>query len=187
MELTQDKIELIQTIVKNDRKYKDNEDLYDDFVNETCKKAISVIESLGEDPALESYLRRVASTSIISVLKNSGRLRRSKSGYMSNIEISLDDKSTLLDYASTTIDYSVFSAPDCPEETVIKKETMDSVAKALREIDKADPEKFYYAIFKSRYDRGLTQKEISNELGISQSAVCKRLYKMMEKIKNMIV
>ena len=33
MDLTQDKIDLIGKIIKNDRKYSNNEDLFDDFFN----------------------------------------------------------------------------------------------------------------------------------------------------------
>lgn len=186
MELAQDKIELIQSIVKNDRKYKDNEDLYDDFVNETCKRAISVIDVLDSDPALDSYLRRVASSAIFSVLKDSGRLRRSRKGYMSNVEISLDDKPTLLDYASIKVDYSVFKVPQNPEEKAIRREVLESVSNNIKEIDKNNPEKKYLSIFLYRYDKGMTQQEISNELGLSQSEVCKRLYQLMKKLKSIV-
>ncbi len=184
MELAHDKIELIQTIVKNDRKFKENEDLYDDFVSETCKRSMRIIDSLGTDPALESYLKRVASTSIIMVLKDAGRLRRTKTGYMSQKEVSIDDKPTLLDYASTKVDYSCFSIPDGPEERAIRNEVLENIARCVKKIDSEKPDKMYLTIYTFRYDKGMTQKEISNELGISQSEVCKRLYKLMKKVKS---
>ena len=34
-----------------------------------------------------------------------------------------------------------------------------------------------------RYEKGMTQKEIAQELNLSQSEVCKRLFRLMEKIK----
>ena len=34
-----------------------------------------------------------------------------------------------------------------------------------------------------RYEKGLTQNEIAAETGLSQSEVSKRLFKLMEKVK----
>ena len=50
-------------------------------------------------------------------------------------------------------------------------------------INKENPDKNYLQIYKLRYDNGMTQKEIAEELNISQSEVSKRLFKLMEKIK----
>ena len=46
--------------------------------------------------------------------------------------------------------------------------------------------KDYLHIYILRYDKGMTQKEISDEIGISQSEVSKRLYRLMEKVKDVI-
>ena len=99
MDLTQDKIDLISKIIKNDRKYPNNEDLYDDFFNETCKRSVAILNAIDSESTLEAYLKRVATTSIINVLKNSGRLRRSRSGYMSTKEVSLETKNDV-DYSN---------------------------------------------------------------------------------------
>jgi RNA polymerase sigma factor (sigma-70 family) len=37
-----------------------------------------------------------------------------------------------------------------------------------------------------RYDKGMTQKEISDELGVSQSEISKRLYTLLDKVKNVL-
>ena len=76
MELAQDKIDLIEKLIKNDRKYSNNEDLYDDFFNETAKRSVSIMNAIDSESTLEAYLRRIVTTSIVSVLKDSGRLRR---------------------------------------------------------------------------------------------------------------
>ncbi len=54
---------------------------------------------------------------------------------------------------------------------------------SLEKINKENPDKNYLQIYKLRYDNGMTQKEIAEELNISQSEVSKRLFKLMEKIK----
>ena len=46
MELAQEKIDLISRIIKGDRKYPNNEDLYEDFFNETYKRSVSIINAI---------------------------------------------------------------------------------------------------------------------------------------------
>ena len=84
MELTQENINLIGQIVKNDRKYSGNEDLFDDFVNEACKRSVSIFGAIDNEATLEAYLRRVVTTSIVNVLKDSGRLGRTRACYGSS-------------------------------------------------------------------------------------------------------
>ncbi len=81
VELEQDKIELIKKIITTDKKYVDNEDLYDDFFNETYKRSFLIMKSVKNEASLEAYLRKIATTSIINVLKDSGRLRRTSEGF----------------------------------------------------------------------------------------------------------
>jgi len=184
VELTQDKIDLISRIIKNDRKYPNNEDLYDDFFNETCKRSVAILNAVESELTLEAYIKRVATTSIINVLKDSGRLRRTRTGYMSTGETVVDTNSK--DYSEVSIKYSDVNVPQNPEEIVIQKEILEFVADTIRKIDEAEPEKDYLHIYNLRYDKGMTQKEISEELGISQSEISKRLYKLMDKVKEII-
>lgn len=182
MELAQDKIDLISKIIKNDRKYPNNEDLYDDFLNETCKRSVAIINAIDSETTLEAYLKRIVTTSIINVLKDSGRLRRTRSGYMSTNEVSLET-SPAVDYSGVNISYSDIKVPESPEEIVIQKEILTFVADTIKKIDEEDLDKNYLHIFTLRYDKGMTQKEISEELGISQSEISKRLFKLMEKVR----
>ena len=161
VDLTQDKIDLISKIIKSDRKYPNNEDLFDDFFNETCKRSVAILNAIDTEATLEAYLKRVATTSIVNVLKDSGRLRRTRAGYMSTREV---------------------LAP----QSVIQKEILDFVAKTIKNIDSEHPDKNYLQIYTLRYDKGMTQKEISEELGLSQSEISKRLYRLMEKVKDIL-
>ena len=87
MEIAQEKIDLISKIIKNDRKFSNNEDLFDDFLNETCKRSIAIIDTIDTQATLETYLRRIVTTSIINVLKDSGRLHRTREGYLPTQEL----------------------------------------------------------------------------------------------------
>ena len=74
-----------------------------------------------------------------------------------------------------------------PEENCyFKKEILTFVADTIKKIDEEDPDKNYLHIYTLRYDKGMTQKEISEEIGISQSEISKRLYKLMEKVRDVI-
>ena len=183
MDLAQDKLDLIEKIIKNDRKFSNNEDLYDDFFNETCRRSLGIINVVSSNVALEAYLRKIATTSIINVLKDSGRLRRTKAGFESTKVVSMEDEELSNDYASIKISYENFNIEETPEEIVVRKDILRQVASAVVKVDKNEPEKQYLQIYKLRYDSGMTQKEISEELSLSQSEVSKRLFKLMEYVK----
>ena len=201
VELTQDKIDLIAKIIKSDRKYSNNEDLYDDFFNETCRRSFAIFDAVDNEVTLEAYLRKVVTTSILNVLKNSGRLRRTKTGYMTTKEIPVDtvmqsvensddvipvQNANKIDYDLCNINYSNINIPPSPEENAIRNEILDFVAHTIERINRNEPDKKYLELFIHRYQNGMTQKQISHELGISQSEVSKRLFGLIDKIKNVL-
>ena len=185
MELAQDKIDLIDKVIKNNRKFANNEDLYDDFFNETCKRSLLIVKTVTSDDTLEAYLRKIATTSILNVLKNEGRLRRTKSGYMSTHVQPLEtvESSGLPDYSKIKISYEPIAIQDTPEDVAVKKEILQIIVDSVFEVDEQEPEKQYAKLYDLRYEKGMTQKEIAEELSISQSEVSKRLFKLMEKVK----
>lgn len=185
MELAQDKIDLIEKVIKNNRKFANNEDLYEDFFNETCKRSLLIVKTVTSDDTLEAYLRKIATTSILNVLKNEGRLRRTKSGYMSTHVQPLEtvESSGLPDYSQIKISYEPVAIQDTPEDVAVKKEILQIIVDSVFEVDEQEPEKQYAKLYDLRYEKGMTQKEIAEELSISQSEVSKRLFKLMEKVK----
>lgn len=182
MDLAQDKLELIEKIIRNDRKFSNNEDLFDDFFNETCKRSLGIVNIVSSDVALEAYLRKIAATSILNVLKDSGRLKRTRSGYTATNEVPIDEKISN-SYSNLNISYNNFNVNVTPEELAIQKDTIKQVAKLICKFDEDEPDKMYLQIYKLRYDNGMTQREISEELGLSQSEISKRLFKLMKKVK----
>ena len=182
MDLAQDKLELIEKIIRNDRKFSNNEDLFDDFFNETCKRSLGIVNIVTSDAALEAYLKKIATTSILNVLKDSGRLRRTKSGFTPTGEVAVD--TTISNkFEGIEVSYNNFDVAISPEEIAIQKDTVKQIADLICKLDDEDPNKQYLQIYKLRYDNGMTQKEISEELGLSQSEVSKRLFKLMKKVK----
>lgn len=182
MEIAQDKLDLIEKVIKNNNKYSNNEDLYDDFFNETCQRSLTIINSLSSGSVLEAYLRKIATTSIISVLKDSGRLRRTKSGYKKTQEVSIEEIPSV-DYSNINVSYGNFNVQESPETVMVKNDVLQKIYETVVAIDASDSKKQYLQIYKLRYDNGMTQKEISEETGLSQSEISKRLFKLMEKVK----
>lgn len=187
MELEQDKIDLIEKIIKNDRKYTNNEDLYDDFLNETCKRSLLIVKTITSDATLEAYLKKIATTSILNVLKNEGRLRRTQGGFVPTKNVSIDEQVKSPDYSNIHVVYEPVDIQDTPEDLALKRDILQNISDAVYEIDKSTPDKDYLKLYYLRYEHGLTQREISEELGISQSEVSKRLFKLMGEVRQALV
>ena len=183
MELAQDKINLIEKVIKSNRKFTNNEDLYEDFFNETCKRSMPIISAIPSDATLEIYLKKVATSSILNVLKDSGRLRRTHTSYTATETVPFESNSYSNVYADVKVEYEPIDFDNGPENIAIKNEVLRMLIDSLHQIDKDEPEKQYLELYKLRYQEGMTQTEIANELNLSQSEVSKRLFKLMQKVK----
>lgn len=185
MELEQEKIDLIERIIKSDKKYSSNEDLFEDFLNETYKRSFLVMKTVKNQASVEAYLRKIATTSIITVLKNSGRIRRAGDSFIALKEEPLEQ--TVLPaenkYSNLNISYDIIDLNDGPEEIVIKKETLQKLIDAVAIAHTNDPAKQYMQLYQKRYVQGLRQKQIAQELNLSQGEVSKRLLELLEKVK----
>ena len=152
MELAQDKLNLIEKLIKSNRKFINNEDLYDDFFNETCKRSLPIISTISSDATLEVYLKKVATSSILNVLKDSGRLRRTRDSFVSTKEVSLDTRtpepsnSYSNTYADIKIQYEPIDFENGPEDIAVKNEALRLVIDSLHQINNAEPEKQYLEI-----------------------------------------
>ena len=87
------------------------------------------------------------------------------------------------EYLNTRIIFKNVQLEDNPEDAFIKRELLKNITRILNEIEKKEPDKQYLTLFKLRYEDGLTQNEIALKLGISQSEVSKKLFKLMAKVK----
>lgn len=184
--LTQEKKQLIEKCIKSNRKFQNNEDLYEDFFNETYKSALSLLTSVSSSSTIELYLKKVVTSSMINVLKTSGRLRRTSVGYKSTPTVSIetvDEDSYNPNYTNTKVLFKEVELEESPEDAFIKREVLKNITKILNKIEQEEPEKGYLALFKLRYEDALTQNEIAIRLGISQSEVSKKLFRLMSKVR----
>lgn len=184
MELAQEDINLIQKLIKSDKKYTNNEDLFEDFFSETCKRSFILLKTVKNGASLESYLRKVVTTSIVTVLKDSGRVRRTRDGFVATQEASIDEiVSATNDYSNVRINYDIVDLKDGPEELVIKKEILQIMSDAVFIAGYSNPAKQYMQLYQLRYVDGLKQSQIAKELNLSQSEVSKRLLELVEQVK----
>ena len=104
---------------------------------------------------------------------------------MSTKEVPLETvvQSSLPDYSKIEVTYEPVAIQDTPEDVAVKKEILQIIVDSVFEVDKQEPTKQYAKLYDLRYEKGMTQKEIAEELSISQSEVSKRIFKLMEKVK----
>lgn len=185
---------LIEKYVRSNIKFKGNEDLLEDFCNEAFQKSYIVFNSNFDIKRIENYVAKVVNTSILSVLKDSGRLKRTSSGYIKTREVSLDSVkhmepvtvpigSQYLELPKEFV-YDIHDPKSFVEEKVITKDILQRIADAVCVLHSENPDKCYLEIYSCRYVKGMKQKEIADELNLSQSEVSKRLMTLTDQIRD---
>ena len=76
---------------------------------------------------------------------------------------------------------------DNPEDLAVRKDLLQKIADTVYDIERRVPAKNYLKLYKLRYEDGMTQREIAHELNLSQSEVSKRLFKLMDEVKQALV
>ena len=180
--------------IKTNPRFQGNEDLCEDFLAEATRRTLTVSESVDNIDYIEPYLRKVVNTSILTVLKNSGRVRRGRRDYMSVPPaisgITVGGTHERADSDRGNIPFSLDSIPDPRAnftEAVANRDLLSQVCKAVAAANSSEPANDYYSLFVKRYVEQKKQSQIASELGISQSEVCKRLYDLVKIIKNDVV
>lgn len=180
--------------IKSNAKYQGNEDLCEDFLAESLRRSYSVLESVDDISFIEPYLKKVVNTSILTVLKNSGRVQRIRNSFVSAPKvISFDELESAIQIEPQTRKSSEFTVENIPDpkvdfsETVANKDLLTQVCNAVLVANSTDKSKRYYDIFVKRYVDLKKQSEIAHELEISQSQVCKRIYELVQIIKNDVI
>lgn len=192
MDTLQEQRNLIEKLVKSNNKFKGNEDLLEDFCSETYKRSHSLLESADLNE-VGSYLAKVANTAILTVLKENGRVRRRENKYISTQEILInplpakaaevqEEKLSPAGYAGSFV-YEIADPRDSFEEKVVRKDLLQKIVDIVLVAQKNNPEKEFLRIFYLRYIKEQKQKEIAEEINISQSEVSKRLIEISQIVK----
>ena len=190
MLLVEEQRSLIEKIVRGNKNFRGNEDLFEDFCSEAFQKSYMIFNSSSNIQKIESYVSKVVHTSILSVLKNSGRIRRSNDGYVPTKEIKVPEFNCAVTVKTQPLgpDFILdFPDPkDSAEEILITKDCLQKIADAVCIIHKEIPSQLFLDIFYLRYVKGLKQTEISKSLNLSQSEISKRLMQLSKLISNFL-
>ena len=100
-----------------------------------------------------------------------------------NVPLESAVESSLPDYSKIEVNYEPVAIQDTPEDYAVKKDILQQIVNSIYKVDEDEPDKQYLKLYNLRYEKGMTQKEIAEELSLSQSEVSKRLFKLMEKVK----
>ncbi len=188
MLLLDEQRQLIEKFVKSNAKYSGNEDLFEDFCNEAFQKSYIIFNSNSSVQRVESYLSKVVNTSILAVLKDNGRVRKTSRGYISTNEVSFNNFSVqsgaVSENLNDTISFDFEDPRETVEEIAIKKDLLQRIADVVCVIHKEEPQKCFLDIFYLRYVKNHVQSDISKELNLSQSEVSKRLLELSKLIKS---
>ena len=190
MLLVEEQRVLIEKFVKNNKNFSGNEDLFEDFCSEAFQKSYMIFNSTSNVQKIESYVAKVVHTSILNVLKNSGRVRRTSSGFVKTQEIKVPEFSPNIEVKAEPLGPTfILDFPDpkaTAEDILITKDVVQRIADAVCIIHKEVPSQLFLDIFYLRYIKGLKQAEIASELNLSQSEVSKRLMQLSKLISNFL-
>lgn len=141
-----------------------NEDVADDLLSVTFTKAFSRLESYVNPISFEMWLKTIAINSSIDYIR---RTKKENANYW------LDDSTSTVQLRSSA-DYS-------PEDNYIFNETDERLSDAFSRLRYK-----YRHILELRTVQNLSYKQISEELGLTESQVKSQLNKAREKLKQLL-
>lgn len=181
MVITNEYKSLIERMVATNKRFKGNEDLFEDFCSEAFEKCCFLLQKTDEIQRIENYLNKLISSAIISVLKSSGRITRSADGYKNiatqtvALENPLDNG--FYDIKDTSINFV---------EKMTEKETLKEIYTLVLKLNDEHPKENYATIFYMKYVQNKKQREIASYLNISQGEVSKRLFNLIQMISEVM-
>ena len=196
MDTINEQRELIEKLVKSNNKFKGNEDLIEDFCSETYKRSYSLFDNVNIKD-IENYIAKVVNTAILTVLKQNGRVRRRDNKYVSTHEVLINPVPAKIQEPEIIVEkmpepavvyepvvYDIADPRDSFEEKVVRKDLLQKIVDIVLIAQKENPSKEFLKIFYLRYIKEFKQKEIAEEVNISQAEVSKRLIEILRIVKS---
>lgn len=195
MDTINEQKELIEKLIKSNNKYKGNEDLLEDFCSETLKRSYSLFDNVNIKD-IENYIAKVVNTSILTVLKQNGRVRRRENKYVSTREVLMNPVPAKVEerevektqatsiVASEPFVYDIADPRDSFEEKIVRKDLLQKIVDIVLVAQRENPSKEFLKIFYLRYVREFKQKDIAKDVNISQAEVSKRLIEILKIVKS---
>ena len=119
---------------------------------------------------------------IATIISEASNLLKNLNEYINIIYEFIQSKISKIDLNKLQVSEELKTIFDNSTQDILQK-----ISDAVYEIDKQTPEKNYLQLYYLRYEQGLTQREIAENLNLSQSEVSKRLFKLMSEVKQALV
>jgi RNA polymerase sigma factor (sigma-70 family) len=172
MNITQEQKEFIENIIKECHGYKGNEYLLDEFYNEVIRRAYSLISKQNELENVKVYVKRIANTSILEIIKTF-----SGSNKTANINYEIDDNGDI------ALNYDISFEEVSDKQVCLSENQINQIKEIVCNFDKENNISFYKDIFELRYLKGLNNTEIAKKLEINELEVDKNLLFMLNKLQ----
>ena len=173
---------LIESIIKNNRRFSGNEDLFEHLFKETIKRARPILATVEDINNAEVYLNKIVNIVILDAIKN----KKSLKIHQNNVTPVIDqDFTSAKTYELDDQEEIIINIPDPASEIKCKittEEEIRQIKDLILSFNTKERSKKYYAIFIMHYIDGLDQSEIAARLGINEEEVSKRLVELTQKI-----
>jgi DNA-directed RNA polymerase specialized sigma24 family protein len=168
MIITQEQKEFIENIIKECYGYKGNEDLLGEFCDEVLRRAYSFLSEKNDLNQIKVYLKRIANSAILDVIKNQINQPALESVHDTPV--------------CNEPDYNISYEEESVNQFFIDDNQINSIKSIVNNINKTNPSMSYREIFEHRYVKGLNNQEISEALNIREFDINERLLFMLKEI-----
>ena len=192
---------LIQSIIKENPKYKGHEDLMDAFVDAIYRKSYLLLDTIKDMDRLNRHLNAICNSCMEMVIKEQMRkgteiLQPKKPNLLEETpqrdvreeiqEALVDDYEFSLQETIWGQDsmQSLFDPIDVCTKEKTSEDTIDKLVKIIRVLDAQYPQKQFYTMFCLRYIQKNNQLEIAHKLRLSQKDLSKRFVELIKLTKN---
>jgi len=172
--------ELIENLVAKAPGVKKNQDLLNEMVEESLKRAGSFLENSSQGDS-EVYIKKIVNSAVIDIIKNADKIRTEKDKKSQETN---EFQEVELKYETDVQGKIVYSAEVPEEECGIEfsDEQINLFKDRIKELDSKFPAKEYKRIFELRYLRGMDYQKTAKKLKISEEEVLKVLQDLFKEI-----
>lgn len=182
MELTQEYRNFVESIIKNNRRFSGNEELFDFIYSETIKRSGSILTTFTDMANSEIYINKIVNAVIFEALKNKGNIKKVEHIPSQSEE---NSKTSIKSYDLDEFGEILLDIQDPTPNIqcgIIDKKEINEIKNAVLALNKQEPDKKYYDIFVMRYIDGIVQSKIAADIKISENEVSRRLSELTQKV-----
>ncbi len=184
---------LIESVIKENRRYKGNEQLLDIFLEAVYKKSYLLLDAMKDQNRLKRHLEEICDTCLEDILLEKQKfdgIRIAKKPPVAKKQPPLEEKKAEIlpqaefkSYESNELNSVDDPINFFPQQNIVPSK-LETFINYIKEIDEIYPSKKYYDIFCLRYLKKQDQTQIAQILEISQIEVSKRFVELVNLIKD---